>query len=230
MLPHDLGDPVMSTTTLWWNAHVAPLTTRWWNGPGFFPAAGTLALSDHRLGESLIATPLQWAGASAITAYNLTLLATFPLCALAAWWLAFTLTARHDAAWLCAADYGFDPYRVAHIEHLELLAAFGMPAALAALHRFARTRRPAWLMMFAGSLLVQGLCTTYYTVFFAVLLAMWMVWFLRRDDLHHGGGDSDCRRGRDARADADRDRLLARAQDVRRRAPIFRNSMVQRAT
>lgn len=183
VLPHDLGDPVMSTTALWWNAHVTPLTTRWWDGPAFFPAAGTLALSDHRLGESLIATPLQWAGASAVSAYNLTLLATFPLCALAAWWLAFTLTLRSDAAWLCGLAYGFNPYRVAHIEHLELLAAFGMPAALAALHRYARTRRPAWLILFAAALLVQGLCSTYYTVFFAVLLAMWMVWFLRRDDL-----------------------------------------------
>lgn len=182
VLPHDLGDPLLSTTTLWWNAHVMPLTARWWDGFAFFPASGTIALSDHRLGESLLATPLQWAGASAVTAYNLTLLATFPLCALAAYWLAYTLTERHDAAFLCGLAYGFNPYRMAHLEHLELLAAFGIPAPLAALHLYVRTRRVTWLMAFSTALAVQALCTTYYALFFAVLLAMWMVCFLRWDD------------------------------------------------
>ena len=40
-----------------------------------------IAFSDHRLGASLLATPLQWLGASPLTAYNIVFLATFPLCA-----------------------------------------------------------------------------------------------------------------------------------------------------
>ena len=101
-----------------------------------------IAFSDHRLGVSLLATPLQWLGASPITAYNLTLLATFPLCALAAHWLAFTLTQRHDAAVIARPGRTASVrIRIAHLEHLELLAAFGMPAALAALHRYLDTRR-----------------------------------------------------------------------------------------
>ena len=109
VLPYDLGDPLLSTTTLWWNAHVMPLTARWWDGFAFFPSSGTIALSDHRLGESLLATPLQWAGASAVTVYNLTLLATFPLCALAAYWLGLVLTERHDAAFLVRARLRLQP-------------------------------------------------------------------------------------------------------------------------
>jgi hypothetical protein len=182
VLPHDLGDPLLSTTTLWWNAHVMPLTARWWDGFAFFPASGTIALSDHRLGESLLATPLQWAGASAVTAYNLTLLATFPLCALAAYWLGFVLTGRHDAAFLCGLAYGFTPYRMAHIGHLELLAAFGMPAALAALHRYDCTRQRRWLAAFTAALTLQTLCSSYYALFFVIVLALWMVWFLRWTD------------------------------------------------
>src|ERR1700681_2090660 len=76
-VPHDLGDPILSTAILWWNAHVLPFTDRWWNGFAFYPAPGFMALSDPRLGESLLATPLQWLGCSPVTAYNLTLLATF---------------------------------------------------------------------------------------------------------------------------------------------------------
>src|SRR4029077_10662715 len=60
VVPSDLGDPLLSTSILWWNAHALPLTERWWNGFAFAPAHGMLAFSDHRLGVSLIATPLQW--------------------------------------------------------------------------------------------------------------------------------------------------------------------------
>jgi len=182
-IPHDLGDPLLSTTILWWNAHTLPLTDRWWDGFAFYPAGGMLAFSDHRLGESLLATPLQWVGASPLTAYNVTLLATFPMCAIAAHWLGFTLTRRHDTAAIGGLAYGFCPYRIAHLPHLELLAAFGMPAALAALHRYTDTGRWRWLAVFATALLVQGLCSSYYFLFFSVLLALWLLWFTRRDGL-----------------------------------------------
>jgi hypothetical protein len=178
-VPHDLGDPLVSTSILWWNAHVLPLTARWWNGFAFYPSPGMLAFSDHRLGESLVASPLQWLGCSPLAAYNLTLLLTFPLCALSAHWLGFTLTKRHGAGVIAGLVYGFSPYRIAHLEHLELLAAFDMPATLVALHQFVATRRRAWLAVIVVTLTLQGLCTSYYLLFFCVLLLLWAVWFVR---------------------------------------------------
>jgi F5/8 type C domain len=183
VVPHDLGDPLLSTAILWWNAHVLPFTDRWWNGFAYYPAPGFLAFSDPRLGEGLIATPLQWLGCSPVTAYNLTLLATYPLCALAAHWLGFVLTKRHDAAGIAGLAFGFCPFRIAHLPHLELLAGFGMPAALAALHLYKDTRRRVWLAVFALALVVQGLCSSYYLLFFSVLLGLWLLWFPRRNDL-----------------------------------------------
>ena len=185
-VPHDLGDPLMSASILWWNAHVPPLTERWWNGFAFFPATGMLAFSDHRLGMSLIASPLQWLGCGPLTSYNLAFLATFPLCAIAAHGLVLTLTKRHDAALIGGLAYGFNPFRVAHFSHLELLAAFGMPAALIALHLFLRERRVKWIAVFAAALSIQALCASYYTLFFSVLLALWMLWFLRLRDWRLG--------------------------------------------
>ncbi len=182
VVPNDVGDPLLSTALLWWNAHVLPLTERWWNGFAFFPATGTVAFSDHRLGEGLLASPVQWLGFSPLTAYNVVFLATFPLCALSAHALAFTLTKRHDTSVLCGLAYGFNPYRVAHASHLELLAAFGMPLALAALHRFLDDRRAKWIAVFALALFVQGLSSSYYLLFFSVLLALWMPWFIRPRD------------------------------------------------
>jgi hypothetical protein len=183
VVPHDLGDPLMSTAILWWNAHVVPFTERWWNGFAFYPATGSLAFSDPRLGESILASPLQWLGASPVTAYNLTLLATYPLSALAAHWLAYVLTGRHDAAAVAGVAFGFCPFRGAHLAHLELLAAYGMPVALGSLHRYLDTRRRRWLVLFSLALVVQGLSSSYYLIFFGVLLAVWLAWFIRAPDL-----------------------------------------------
>jgi len=129
-LPHDAEDPLLSATILWWNARVLPLSQRWVDGFFFYPVGGALTLSDHRLGLSPIASPLLWLRLDPITVYNLTFLATYPLCAIAAHGLAFALTKRHDASIVCALAYAFNPFRVEHLPHLELLAAFGMPRSL----------------------------------------------------------------------------------------------------
>ena len=178
-LPHDAEDPLLSATILWWNAHVLPLTQRWVDGFFFYPAGGALALSDHRLGLSLIASPLLWLGVSPITTYNIVWLATYPLCAVAAHGLGVALTKRHDAAVVCTLAFAFNPFRVEHLPHLELLAAFGMPAALWALRRFDETRQPRWLAAFTIALIVQGLYASYYLLFFLVLVVLWVLWFAR---------------------------------------------------
>lgn len=178
-LPKDLGDPLLAASILWWNAHQTPLTARWWDGFGFFPAPGMMSFSEHFLGASLIASPLQWLGASPIAAYNVTLLLSYPLCGIAAYALAWRLTQRRDAAALCGLAYAFNPYRVAHVEHLELLMSFGMPAALWALHLYAERRERRWLVAFAAALAIQALSNSYYGLFFTVFLGLWLLWFMR---------------------------------------------------
>ncbi len=182
-VPHDIGDPLLTTTLLWWNTHTVPLSARWWDAPFFWPARGAIAFSDHRLGESLLAAPMIWTGLSPIVAYNVTLLLTFPLSAIAAHWLAYVLTRRHDASACCGLAYGFYPFRVAHVPHLELLASFGMPAALAALHRYRESGQRRWLIVFSAALFLQGICASYYMLFFSVLLTLWVAWFIDWNDV-----------------------------------------------
>lgn len=181
-LPRDLGDPRAVTAILRWNARVLPFTDRWWEGFGFFPVDGMMAFSEHFVGASLIASPLQWAGLSGVSAYNVTFLASFPLCAVAAHALGLALTRRHDAAALCGLGYGFTPIRIGHLEHLELLLGYGMPLALAALHRYADTQQPRWLLVFGLGVLVQALSTSYYGLFFTIFFGLWLVWFMRPPD------------------------------------------------
>lgn len=178
-VPHDLGDPLENIWILWWNAHAVPLTEHWWNAPILWPAPGALALSEHLVGISVLTTPLQWLGASATTAYNVVFLLSFPLCALAAHALTFALTGRHDAGLVAGLVFGFSPYRVAESAHLQTLAAFWMPIALLALHRYVATRNRRWLAVFAAAWLLQALSNGYLLFFFPVLIALWMAWFVR---------------------------------------------------
>ena len=90
-----------------------PFTDAWWQFPIFYPAADVLAFSEHLLGVSVIAAPLDWLTGNPVVAANLTSLATFPLCALAAFALARHLTGSSVAAFVAGLVYGFGPYRMA---------------------------------------------------------------------------------------------------------------------
>src|SRR5262245_57593934 len=92
VLPNDLGDPLLNTWIIWWNAHAVPMTERWWNAPIFWPATGAFASSEHLLGLAPLTTPFQWLGGSAVAAYNIAYLASSPLCAMAMFALTYALT------------------------------------------------------------------------------------------------------------------------------------------
>ena len=188
VVPHDVGDPLLNTWILWWNAHATPLTARWWDAPMFWPMTGALALSEHMLGLSLVASPLQWLGADPIAVYNVLFLLSFPLCAISAHALAYTLIGRHDAAALAGVVFAFNPYRTSQIAHLQILWVFWMPLALMALHRYARDGRGRWLVLFAAMWVGQALSNAYFLLFFPLLIALWAAWFLAaRRDLHRLG-------------------------------------------
>jgi hypothetical protein len=175
--PHDALDPAFITWILSWNARALPLTAHWWDAPMFWPAGGTIGLSEHLVGISVLTTPMQWLGASPLTAHNLAFLLSFPLSALAAHALVVAIVRRHDAGVLAGLIFGFSPYRTSQLSHMQVLWAFGMPLALFALHK--HTERPdrAWLGVFGAAWLLQALANGYYLMFFPVLLACWVLWF-----------------------------------------------------
>ena len=176
-IAHDPGDPLLSAWILWWNAHHLPFVGSWWDGLAFFPLRGSLAFSDHRVGLELIAGPVLWLGGTPILAYNVTFVACFVLSALAAHALTRMLTGSHAAGAVSGIAFGFNPYRMAHLAHLELQAAFCLPLALFALHRYVATSRRRWLVAFWLMLALQGLCSGYYLFFSIPLVGLWILWF-----------------------------------------------------
>jgi hypothetical protein len=175
--PHDAFDPALNAWILWWNAHAVPFTARWWSPPNFWPVTGALTFSEHLFGISVLTTPLQWLGAGPVTTYNIALLASYPLTAIAAHALVFAIVRRHGPAALAALILGFSPYRVAQVPHLQMLWAFGIPLALLAAHRYLEDGRRSWLIAFGAAWLMQALSNSYYMVFFPVLFAGWILWF-----------------------------------------------------
>jgi hypothetical protein len=167
-----------------------PFTETWWSPPIFFPMRGALALSEHLAGLAVVTTPLQWLGASALAAYNVAFILSFALSGFFVFLLVRRLLAgpEHDAvrdmAALCGGlVYGFGPYRAGQLAHLQVLTSQWMPLVLLAMHGFVEDGRRRWLALFAIAWLMQSLSNGYYLLFFPVLIALWLAWFVdwRRD-------------------------------------------------
>ncbi len=178
-VPHDLGDPLLIAYLLNWNASVDPFSDAWWNPPFFWPHQGVMTLSEHVLGLSLFATPLQWLGLSALTSYNALFIATFWTAGMAGWWLGRTLTGNDVAAFVGGLAFMFAPYRATQLSHLQVLASAGLPVAFAALHRALRGGW-RWPVVVAVCWLWQGLTAGYYLLYLPVAVVAWLLWFAPR--------------------------------------------------
>ncbi len=109
--------------------------------------------------------------------YNVAFFLSFPFCALSAHLLAFELTRHHDVALVAGLAFGFAPYRMAHLAHVQVLASYWMPVALLALHVFLHRRQWRWDALFAAAWYIQALACGYYLFYLSVLVGLWLLWF-----------------------------------------------------
>ncbi|HKE82147.1 MAG TPA: discoidin domain-containing protein [Vicinamibacterales bacterium] len=180
---HDAGDPLLTAAILKWNATHWPLTDAWWQFPIFYPTRDTMAFSEHLLGLSVIASPIYWITRDTLVTSNLVTLLTFPLCAMAMYALVFRLTRNVAGAFIAGLAFGFAPYRIPQLPHVQMLAAFWAPLALLGLHAYLETRRRRWLVLYGATWMLQGATNGYALVYFSILIGLWVVWFvLRRSD------------------------------------------------
>lgn len=177
MVASDPFDPMLNASILAWNALTVPWSSAWYEFPIFYPSADALTFSEHELGLSVIATPLYWITGNGLVSYNLTLLLTYPLCAIGMCALVWRLTRNGPAAFLAGLAFGFAPYRAAQLPHLQVLAVFWAPLALLGLHGYVDTGRRRWLALFAVCWLLQGAANGYFLVYFSVVVGLWVLWF-----------------------------------------------------
>lgn len=177
-IPQDLGDPLLNVWILWWNTQAIPFTERWWNAPFFYPAPATLALSEHLFGIAVFTAPLHFLGLNPVGAYNVAMILASWLSGYFAFLLGRKLTGSALAGIIAGIAFGFTPYRVGQLSHLQVLTAQWMPLALYAMHSYLDDRRRRWLALFAVAWLLQAWSNGYYLLFFPVLIGLWLAWFI----------------------------------------------------
>src|SRR5439155_23376165 len=129
-----------------------------------------------------LTSPIFWLTGNAVLAYNVLLLACFPLNGIAAYALVRELTGSNAGACVGGLAFAFAPFVGEHVTHIQMLMAFGMPLALFGLHRYVKNGLPADLAWFALGWLSVMLSNAYTLVFFPILIALWTLWFFRRAD------------------------------------------------
>jgi hypothetical protein len=171
------GDPLLNAWILGWDAErLTHGLQGWWDAPIFYPFRDALAWSEHLLGIAIFVAPAYWATKNIVLQYNLALLWSVLLAGLGMYLLAYEVTGRRSAAWLAGVMFACLPYRVAHVTHLQVLAAGWMPLALLALHRYFRTGSRRALAGFAAAFVLTALSNGYYLFFLAVPAAIVVAW------------------------------------------------------
>jgi hypothetical protein len=175
-LAGNLGDPLLNTFILAWNAdRIAHGFSGYWTAPLFFPLQATLALSEHLFGVAIFTAPLQWATGNPVLVHNTALLASYALAALGVFLLARDLWGRAGAAWVGAAAFAFSPLRAAHVTHLQVLMSGWTPLALFALHRYLRAGSRRALAGFTACVALQALSNGYFMYYAAVPIVVVIV-------------------------------------------------------
>jgi len=177
-VPSDIGDPLLNTWILAWDTHAlltAPLNL--FDANIFHPLPNTLAYSEHLFSTALLALPLQLISAEPVVAYNLSLLATFPLAAFGTYLLLLRWTGCRNAAFVGGLIFGFTPYRLAAIAHLQLLTFQWLPFALLFLDKIITGQRQTLrhhlaLAIFA---LLQILASWYLAIYTGLILGIYLL-------------------------------------------------------
>ena len=189
-VPGDLGDSLLNMWILAWGAeHVPKLLTfqiSWtdfWNANIFHPEPLSLALSEHLFGQTLQILPIYWLTGNIILCYNLLFISTFALSGFGTYLLVRDLTGDKRAAFIAGLVYGFLPYRIASVPHVQVMSSQWMPFALWGLNRFVTaipspdSRFPSYAALVFGTaaLVMQNWSCGYYLLYFAPFVPLFVV-------------------------------------------------------
>ena len=187
-VPGDLGDSLLNMWILAWGAeHVPQLLTgamswqSFWNANIFHPDRLALTFSEHLFGQTLQILPVYWLTGNVILCYNLVFISTFALSGFGTYLLVRDLTGNRVAAFMAGLVYGFLPYRIASVPHVQVMSSQWMPFALYGLNRFVTSGSGKALAGGTAALVMQNWSCGYYLLYFAPfapLFVMHRMWTL----------------------------------------------------
>ncbi len=168
-LPSDLGDPLLNTWILAWDAdRLLHGLQGFWDAPMFYPYARTLTYSEHLLGVAVLTAPFQWLFDNPVGTYNFAFLLSYVLAGSGMYLLARQLTGNRMASTVAGMAFAFCPFRILHVGHLQVLLYGWMPIGLWALHRYFASGSRRALGGFLVSFVLLAWTNGYYLYFFCI--------------------------------------------------------------
>jgi hypothetical protein len=143
----------------------------------FFPHRMTLAFSEPALLAGILGLPAFLLTGDPYATHNLAVLGFFLLSFLSAYSLGRQLTGETLPSVALGISYAFCPYVFARTAQLPMLAIFGLPLALLAMHRLIERPSLRTALAVAGALFLQALACGYYTVFALLIVGAGVIYF-----------------------------------------------------
>jgi hypothetical protein len=164
-------DPLFSMWRLAWFAHAVATDESVLHGNIFHPEPYTLLLSDATFLQAVLAAPFIWAGVPLPILYNALLTLGMISSGLALYWVATGFGVSRIASTLAATIFTLAPYRIEHINHLELQWPTFAIVAFGALARVLYT--PTWKagVLLGVAMWLQFVASVYYAVYMLPLIA-----------------------------------------------------------
>ena len=173
----DLGDPLLNTWIMAWNAHkILSLDVKdYFDANIFYPHKRTLAYSEHLFTQSLVALPALLLTQNPVFAYNFCLLFSFFTSGVGMFFLARYLTRSSYAGIVSGIIFAFSPFMFAHLGHMQIITAGGIPLAFLFLHKFFASERYKHLLLFTLFFLLQVLANGYYALYLSLFVGLYIL-------------------------------------------------------
>jgi hypothetical protein len=164
------GDPFLNVWVLGWDLRTISthpawlLTGRVFDANIFYPSSQALAYSDHQLLQALAVWPVYAITHNVTLCYNVVLVLSLILSAWAMYAFARAVTGSSTAALGAGVVWGFCPFHMTQLPHVQLQALYWMPLTFLLLHRLLldrRTRDAVWLGVVTG---LQAIGSVYYGI------------------------------------------------------------------
>ncbi len=174
----DPGDPLLNSWILASNVRkIASLDWRgFFDANIFYPYQRTLAYSELLFTQSLFAFPVLRISGNPILAYNIVFLLAFITSGFGMYLLAWSLTKNTAAGVVAGIIYAFSPFMFAHLSHLQILTAGGIPLAFLFLSRFFSSNSYRDLFLFTLFYILQVLANGYYALYLTLFAGMFLIY------------------------------------------------------
>ncbi|MEW5912955.1 MAG: hypothetical protein AB1814_10395 [Thermodesulfobacteriota bacterium] len=169
----DPGDSFLNAWALAWDWRALtshPLSL--FEGNILWPAAHSLAFSEHLIVQAILAAPVLVATGNPLFAHNLLLAVSFPLTGLGVYLLVKRLTGSFWAGLLAGFFFAFCPYRILQATRLQISTIQWLPFTFLFLHRWLDSRRWRDLLGLTLFYVLQSLSCGYWALYLTISLGL----------------------------------------------------------